>query len=473
MRRNRNAKIVATLGPASSSLQVIRELFLAGVDVFRLNFSHGSYESHLKNYEAIRQVEEETSRPIGILLDLQGPKFRIGVFSEDHIVLEAGKEFKLDQDLSPGDAQRVNLPHPEIFSALEENVRLLLDDGRVCLRVSEANSTYVVTEVEVGGILSSNKGVNIPGLEIPVSPLTAKDRKDLEYGLSLGVDWVALSFVQRPEDMQELSKIVDGRARILAKIEKPSAIDQLDDIIVESDAIMIARGDLGIEIPYENVPAIQKQILRKCRKAGKSVIVATQMLDSMINSPLPTRAEAADVATAIYDGADAVMLSGETAVGDYAVDAVATMSKIIENVENDPHYRTITDSSHPGAEDTSADAICCAMRQVARLLKVSTTVTFTSSGFTTIRSARERPEAPILSLSPNISTLRQLTLVWGTHAVMAATVDTIEEVVKQACTLSIQEGFFSPDKPIVLVGGMPFGKAGTTNLLRIVWPEKI
>lgn len=472
MRRNRNAKIVATLGPASSNPQTIKDLFLAGVDVFRLNFSHGSHENHLENYQAIRQIEENTSRPIGILLDLQGPKLRIGKFSGDQITLKSGKEFRLDLNPGPGDSHRVNLPHPEIFSALTEDVELLVDDGRVRLRVLKADSTYAVTKVIVGGILSNNKGINIPGVEIPVSALTDKDRNDLEYGLNLGVDWVALSFVQRPEDMRELRNIVNGRANIIAKIEKPKAVDQLDDIISESDAIMIARGDLGIEIPLENVPAIQKQILRKCRKAGKAVIVATQMLDSMIKSPLPTRAEAADVATAIYDGADAVMLSGETAVGNYAVDTVTTMNKIIENVERDPYYQTITDSTHPGAENTTADAICCAMRRIAKLLPVSTTVTFTSSGFTTSRLARERPEAPILSLSPSISTLRQLTLVWGTHAVKASTPENIEEMVKQACELSIREGFSSPGKAIVLIGGMPFGKPGTTNLLRIVWPDR-
>jgi pyruvate kinase len=471
MRRNRNTKIVATLGPASSSPEMIESLFHAGVDVFRFNFSHGSYEIHTTNYETVRKIEKQTNRPIGTLLDLQGPKLRIGNFSDNSIELKTGEVFRLDLDPAQGDQNRVNLPHPEIFNALEKDAALLIDDGRLRLRVMEIKSNYAITEVEVGGTLSNNKGINIPGVVLPLSSLTEKDRRDLNYGLQLGVDWIALSFVQRPEDMQELRKIVDGRTKILAKIEKPAAIDRLEDIIAESDAIMVARGDLGIEIPPESVPSIQKRILRNCRKAGRPVIVATQMLDSMIKTPVPTRAEAADVATAVYDGADAVMLSGETAVGEYPIEAVSMMSSIIEQVEKDPHYRTILDAAHPAAEKTTADAICCAMRRVAGLLSVSATVTFTSSGFSSLRAARERPEAPILSLSPNLSTVRYLTLVWGVHTVKANIVKAIGEI-KQACRFAVQEGFTAPDKPIILIGGMPFDKHGTTNLLRIAWPNE-
>lgn len=471
MRRNRNAKIVATLGPASSEPQIIENLFLAGVDVFRFNFSHGSHETHTRNYVAVRELEKKYSRPIGILLDLQGPKIRIGEFATGEKTLKTGGKFRLDLDPTLGDDSRVCLPHPEILAALEESTELLLDDGRLRLRILEANPEYALTVVEVGGVISNTKGVNIPSVVLPVSPLTEKDREDLQYGLSLGVDWVALSFVQKPQDMRELRKLVGDRAKILAKIEKPGALNQLEDVIAQSDAIMIARGDLGIEIPQENVPSIQKRILRKCREAGKPVIVATQMLDSMIKAPLPTRAESADVATAVYDGADALMLSGETAVGEYAVEAVAMMNRIIEKVEMDPYHRTIIDAAHPGAEDTTSDAICCAMRRVARLLHVSTTVTFTTSGFTSLRAARERPEAPILGLSPDLSTLRLLTLAWGVHGVEVDPFTTIEDMVRMACEVTEQEGFSVLGKPIVLTGGMPGGKSGTTNLLRIVWPE--
>jgi pyruvate kinase len=473
MRRSRNTKIVATLGPACSSPKMIESLFNAGVDVFRFNFSHGSYEVHTTNYETVRQIEKKTNRPIGTLLDLQGPKFRIGNFSYNSIELKVGKVFRLDLDPTQGDQSRVNLPHPEIFDALEIDAELLIDDGRLRLRVVEIKSNYAITEVKVGGTLSNNKGINIPGVVLPLSSLTEKDRRDLDYGLQLGVDWIALSFVQRPEDMQELRKIVDSRAKILAKIEKPAAIDRLEAIIAESDAIMVARGDLGIEIPPESVPSIQKRILRSCRKAGRPVIVATQMLDSMIKTPVPTRAEAADVATAVYDGADAVMLSGETAVGGYPIEAVSMMSSIIEQVEKDPHYRTILDAAHPAAEETTADAICCAMRRVAGLLSVSATVTFTSSGFSSLRAARERPAAPILSLSPNPSTVRYLTLVWGVHTINAnAEPAMLGEMVQQACHFAVQENFTLPGKPIVLIGGIPFGKPGTTNLLHVAWPDE-
>ena len=471
MRRNRNAKIVATLGPASSELRQIEDLFLAGVDVFRFNFSHGSHEAHRSNYEAVREVEKKHSRPIGILLDLQGPKIRIGEFAIGKNTLRAGQKFRLDLDPTPGNDDRVCLPHPEILVALVENTELLLDDGRLRLRILEANPAYALTVVEVGGVLSNNKGVNIPGVVLPLSSLTKKDREDLQFGLSLGVDWVALSFVQQAQDIRELRELVGDRAKIIAKIEKPGALDQLDYVIAESDGIMIARGDLGIEIPHENVPSLQKAILRKCRKAGKPVIVATQMLDSMIKAPLPTRAESADVATAVYDGADALMLSGETAVGEYPVETVAMMSRIIEQVEKDPYHRTLLDAAHPGAEATTSDAICCSMRRVAGILKVSATVTFTSSGFTSLRAARERPEASILSLSSDLSTLRQLALAWGVHGAEIDPVTTIEDMVKMASEVAVKEGFSVPGTPIVLTGGMPVGKSGTTNLLRIVWPE--
>lgn len=472
MRRKRNAKIVATLGPASSNAEIIERLFRAGVDVFRFNFSHGTNEIHAKNYDTVRQVEMMTRRPVGTLLDLQGPKFRVGTFTDGSIELRKGDVFSFDLDMSKGNQQRVNLPHPEIFSGIEEGCDILIDDGRLQLRAKEVSPDLIVTHVDIGGKLSDNKGVNVPGVILPLSSLTEKDRMDLAFGLQLGVDWIALSFVQRSEDMVELRNIVNGRAKIIAKLEKPSAIDRLDAIVAESDAIMIARGDLGIEMPPEKVPSIQKRILRVCRKKGKPVIVATQMLDSMITLPIPTRAEAADVASAVYDGADAVMLSGETAVGRHPVESVSIMNSIIEEVEKDPYYRTMLDAAHPGAEETSADAICCAMRRVAGLLPVSATVTFTWSGFSSLRAARERPGAPILGLSPNLATLRYLTLVWGVHTVEAQAVPNVGEMVKQACQIAVKEGFANLNQPIVLVGGMPFGKPGTTNLLRVAWPDE-
>ena len=471
MRRHRSAKIVATLGPATSNKDSIRDLFLAGVDVFRFNFSHGSHDAHAENHRYVRSLEEEYNRPVGILADLQGPKIRIGRFEDDMITLSVGDNFTLDLNAELGDINRVQLPHSELYSVLHENSVLLLDDGRLKLRVTESSETTIKTVVEVGGQLSNNKGVNIPNLVLPVSTLTEKDLVDLNYALELGVDWVALSFVQLASDINQLRSIVGDKAKIVAKLEKPSAIEHLDEIVQAADAVMVARGDLGVEVSPEHVPPIQKRIIRRCRKYGKPVIVATQMLESMIQAPVPTRAEAADVASAIYDGADAVMLSGETAVGKYHCETVAIMSNIIKQVESDPHYRDGLKASRPKGDKTPADAICCAMRRVVNLLSVSSTVTYSSSGFSAFRAARERPNAPILGLSPSMNTCRLLTLVWGVHAVQTEDPDGHDAIIDQACLLAVQEGFASVGEPIVIVGGLPFGQPGTTNMLRIAWPK--
>ena len=411
MRRQRRAKIVATVGPASAGPEVLRELFLAGADVFRLNFSHGSHADHAARLAVLRELEAETGRPIGILADLQGPKLRVGRFADGPVILQQGQAFRLDIDPAPGDAQRVNLPHPEIFAALEPGAELLLDDGKLRLRVERCDAASADTRVLVGGRLSERKGVNVPGVLLPISALTAKDRADLDAALALGVDWVALSFVQRPEDLAEARALIGGRAGLIAKLEKPSAIERLDEVIAASDAVMVARGDLGVELPAERVPAIQKRIVRVCRRLGKPVIVATQMLESMIESPVPTRAEASDVATAIYDGADAVMLSAESAAGKYPVAAVAMMNRIIEGTEADPQYRQLIEASHTPAEAGRADvaeAVCCAMRRTVALLQAAAIVCYTTSGHTSLRAARERPEAPILSLTPDLAVARRL-----------------------------------------------------------------
>ena len=422
MHRLRHAKIVATLGPASSDLATIRALFDAGADVFRLNFSHGTHTQHQERLELIRRVERETGRPIGVLLDLQGPKLRVGSFAAGPIRLEAGAAFRLDLDPAPGNERRVSVPHPEIFAALKPDTDLLIDDGKIRLRVEACGTDFAATRVIAGGALSERKGVNVPDVLLPISALTEKDRRDLDFGLTLGVDWVALSFVQRPEDMQELRDIVQGRAGVMAKLEKPAAIESLAAVVALCDAVMVARGDLGVELPAEQVPRIQKRIVRECRRTGKPVIVATQMLESMTQSPVPTRAEASDVATAVYDGADAVMLSAESASGRYPVEAVATMDRIIAEVERDPHYREMLDASVDARDPTVADAICASLRQVAALLPVAAMVTYTRSGWTSLRAARERPKAPVLSLTPDRDIARRLALAWGgTRCTWAAT----------------------------------------------------
>ena len=467
MRRHRFAKIIATLGPASAAPDTIRALFAAGVDVFRLNFSHGDHDGHRRCFNAIREVESATGRPIGVLLDLQGPKLRIGEFAEGRTTLGEGASFVLDLDPAPGDSQRVALPHPQVFTALKPGTDLLVDDGKIRLEVETCGANFAGTRVKVGGEISDHKGVNIPDAVLPISPLTGKDRRDLALGLELGVDWVAASFVQRPRDVLLVREAIGGRAGLMTKLEKPSAVERLDEIVELSDAVMVARGDLGVELPPEDVPSISRRIVRTCRGAGKPVIVATQMLESMISSPIPTRAEASDVATAIYDGADAVMLSGETAVGRYPVETVDIMHRIVARVERDPHYREQIAEAPTSPDPTAADAISDAMRRIAHTLSVSAAVTYTKSGSSSLRAARERPGSPILSLTPHMSTARRLALVWGLHSVLTADVDHVEEMVDQACRTAVAEGFANVGDRLVIMAGMPFGVSGTTNMLRI------
>jgi len=467
MRRQRNAKIVATLGPASSDAPTIRALFDAGADVFRLNFSHGTHEQHRERFEIIRRIERDTGRPIGILLDLQGPKLRVGAFADGFIDLVPGETFRLDLDSAAGGKTRAPLPHPEIFAALTPGTHLLLDDGKVHLHVEHCGADFAHTRVIAGGPLSDRKGVNVPGVILPLSAITDKDRQDLEFGLSLGIDWLALSFVQRPADIAEVRDLVAGRAVIMAKLEKPTAIKQLEAIVAASDGIMVARGDLGVEMPPEQVPTVQRRILRACRNAGKPVIVATQMLESMVSSPVPTRAEASDVATAIYDGADAVMLSAESASGQHPVEAVAMMDRIIREVEKDPYYRKVTDANHTPPQSTAADAICAALRDAAHTVGAKATITYTSSGFSSMRAARERPEAPILSLTPDRSTARRLALVWGVHSVFTMETTDINTMTDLACKTALHEGFAEPGDNVVIAAGVPFGQPGTTNMLRL------
>ena len=468
------AKIVATLGPASSTPQVIRGLVDAGADVFRLNFSHGSHAEHQARYDAIRDIEAEIGRPLGVLADLQGPKLRVGTFAQGPIRLEADARVRFDLDPAPGTIDRVPLPHPEVLSALAPGVQLLLDDGKLRLEVEEAGADFAVARVLVGGPLSDRKGVSVVGAVLPVSALTPKDRVDLAFAVQLGVDWIALSFVQRPEDLDEVRALAGQPVSLVAKLEKPAAVERLDEIVARSDAVMVARGDLGVEMAPQRVPIIQRQIIRACRAAGKPVIVATQMLESMIEAPTPTRAEASDVATAVYEGTDAVMLSAESAAGKHPVEAVRMMEGIIAEVEADPYYRQATDAAHPAPDATVSDVICYAVRQAASILPVAAIVTYTTSGWTTLRAARERPAAPILGLTPDLATARRLSLVWGTYPVQTPAVEHVTEIVDFACATAAAQGMAEPGGIIAIAAGMPFGVAGTTtNLLRIArLPER-
>lgn len=469
MHRNRFTKIVATLGPASSTPERLRTLFEAGADVFRLNFSHGQPEDHRQRVDQLRALEKEYKHPIAILMDLQGPKLRLGTFAKGPMDLKKGQKLRFDMDAAPGTAKRIPLLHPEIFKAAKPDGLLLIDDGKVRLRIVEHDAETIDTVVEVAGTISDRKGVNLPNLVLPVSPMTPKDHKDLVFGLSLGVDWVALSFVQHAHDIAELKKLVAGRAAVMAKLEKPQAIEHLDEIIEQSDGIMVARGDLGVEMPPEAVPPLQKRILAACRAAGKPTIVATQMLESMIHSPTPTRAEVSDVATAVYDGTDGVMLSAESASGDYPIEAVTIMDRILKSVEGDPLYRRLMDASRREPEATTADAISAAARQCAHTLSAAAIVTYTNTGSTTLRAARERPDVRILCLTPNLNTARRMTLTWGVHPVRTEDVHNFADMVQRAVRVARQEEIAKEGERLVITAGVPFGTPGATNILRIAY----
>jgi pyruvate kinase len=469
MRRLRRAKIVATLGPASSNADMIARLFQAGADVFRINMSHTTQERMRELVGMIRDVERDTGRPIGVLIDLQGPKLRLGTFDGGSVTVKTGDSFVLDTNAAPGDTRRAYLPHPEIFATIKPGHALLIDDGKIKLNVAEVDPTRIVTRVTVGGKLSDRKGVSLPDTTIPFSALVEKDCSDLEAALETGIDWVALSFIQRPEDIAEAKKITRGRAALMAKIEKPQAVNRLSEIIDLADALMVARGDLGVEMPLEKVPGVQKQMTRAARVAGKPVVVATQMLESMINAPVPTRAEVSDVATAIFEGADAVMLSAESAAGQFPVQAVATMNRIAEEVEGDPLYRGIITAQRAQPEATGADAIADAARHIADTLDLAAVVCWTASGSTGLRMARERPQPPIVALSPNMATGRRLAVVWGVHCVVTEDAHDQDDMVDRACRIAVKEGFARPGQRVIVVAGVPLGTPGTTNMLRIAY----
>jgi len=467
MRRRRRTKILATLGPASSTEEMLTRLFQIGADVFRLNFSHGTHEDHAERIRIIRSIEKHFAHPIGILADVQGPKLRVGEFRAGRVHLQTGQAFRLDLDPTPGSATRVALPHPEIIAAAGIGTTLLLDDGKLRLRVAHKRADHLETEVLVGGPLSDRKGVNVPDVVLPIPALTGKDREDLAFALDHGVDYIGLSFVQRPEDVLEARGLIAGRAWVMTKLEKPQALEHLEEIVRLSDAVMVARGDLGVELPPEDVPLAQKRIVRMARQSGKPVVVATQMLESMISAPAPTRAEASDVATAVFDGADAVMLSAETAAGQYPVEAVNIMDRIVARVEQDPGWRALMAASRPAPEHSSADAIATAARQVAETIGARAIAAFTASGATALRVARERPQCPALGLTPALSTARKLAVAWGVHAVVTPEVASLADTVRVASEVAKQEGFAADGEEVVVTAGIPFGRSGTTNALQL------
>jgi pyruvate kinase len=469
MKRERRVKILATLGPASSDPDTIEKLFRAGADVFRINMSHTNHEKLATLVATIREIETRVGRPIGILADLQGPKLRLGAFADGPVDLAPGQLFVLDGDPTPGNGRRVHLPHPEILAAVAPGHHLLIDDGKVKLRCVEKKGTALVCTVLVAGRVSDRKGVSLPDTDLPIGALTDKDRADLDAALVEKVDWIALSFVQRPEDLAEVRKIAKGRAGIMAKIEKPQAIERLPEIIELSDAIMVARGDLGVEMPLEQVPALQKRISRLCRKSGKPVVVATQMLESMINAPVPTRAEVSDVAIAVYESSDAIMLSAESAAGKYPIEAVAMMNAIAMSTERDPTWRQIVAAQRTEPEATGADAITAAARQIGETLNVAAIVCLTQSGSTGLRASRERPFTPVVALTASPVMARRLALVWGLHCVVTEDAHDVNDMVDRACRIAYGEGWARSGQRIIVVGGVPFGTPGSTNMLRIAF----
>ncbi|HNQ92331.1 MAG TPA: pyruvate kinase [Alphaproteobacteria bacterium] len=470
--RERQTKIVATLGPASNTEEMIRKLFETGVDVFRLNFSHGEHKDHADRVKMIRNVEKETGRPIAIIADMQGPKLRVGRFKEGKIELKVGQRIRLDLSTELGDETRVNLPHPEVINSMTIGSHILLDDGKVRMEIVERGDGFLVGEIKAGRTLSNNKGFNVPGVILPIAALTPKDRIDLEAALGMGVDWIAQSFVQKPEDVIEAKKLIAGRAALMIKLEKPSALQYLDEMIAEADGVMLARGDLGVEIPPEEVPIAQKKVVRAVRFAGKPIVVATQMLESMIENPAPTRAEAGDVATAVFDGTDAVMLSAETAAGQYPLEAVQIMDRICKRVEKDEMYRKLIDADHPNANTNDAsDAITIAADQVAKDIHASCIVTYTTSGGTALRAVRQRPAMRVVCMTQNLATARRLAVSYGVYGLEIEGVDTFADAVKVAQQRIGQEGVAKKGERFVMTAGVPFGTPGSTNILRVAWVD--
>ena len=469
MRRQRRVKILATLGPASADRAMLGRLFEAGADIFRINMSHASHDAMRERIRMIRSLEADYGRAIGILVDLQGPKLRVGLFADGGVDLPRGAIFGLDSSPAAGDATRVCLPHPEILRALRPGHAVLIDDGKVKLHIIEAGPDKAVAMVDVPGRISNKKGVSLPDTEIATSAMTPKDRSDLDAALNEGVDWIAVSFVQRPEDVAEVKKIARGRALVMSKIEKPQAIARLEDIMEISDAIMVARGDLGVEMPLEQVPGLQKRMTRMARRLGKPVVIATQMLESMITAPVPTRAEVSDVANAVFEGADAIMLSAESAAGQFPVEAVAMMDRIAREVERDGNYRSLINGQRSAPEATGADAIAVAARDIAETLDLKAVVAWTSSGSTGLRIARERPHTPILALTPNVGTARRLSVVWGVHAVVTQDAQDVADMTERACRLSFRDEFAREGERILVVAGVPFGTPGATNMVRIAF----
>jgi len=459
-------KILATIGDKTGTEDMLIKLVESGINMVRLNFSHGTQDEHAARIKVIRNVEKKTGQPLGILADMQGPKYRVGVVKEG-VVLTEGQEFIFTMDECEGDETRVYLPHEDIFRVILPKTTILMDDGKLRLRVKQVGTREFTAIVQTGGPLKSRKGVNVPDVVLDTKPLTPKDLSDLAFALEHGVDGIALSFVQRASDVIEAKALIKGRAFVLSKIEKPAALDDIDDIIAASDAIMIARGDLGVELPAEVVPSVQKRLLRKCRQVGKPVVVATQMLESMIEAPTPTRAEASDVANAVFDGADTVMLSAETAAGAYPIEAVSIMARIIGNTEAHIAKHPQDGPAQLKVEPSVYHAVAQAAVKLADDINAAALVVFTATGNTAVRVSRERPQLPLVVMTPEIDVQRRLSMLWGARSYLQGETD-YETAVQEARHLVLSQNIGTPGQQIIVVAGIPFGKSGSTNSMRVV-----
>ena len=463
----RKTKILATIGPSSEKITKIEKLISSGVDAFRINCSHtteSQFESYIKN---IRKVEKKLKKPIGILIDLQGPKLRIGEI-ENNIPLKRGQKLLFINSKKSSKSNEVPLPEEKVFKSIKVNHPIFIDDGKIKLKVLKVYKNIIETKVLLEGVLKSKKGINLPETVLKNSALTSKDKKNVKKGIELGVDWIALSFIQSPEDIKDLRKICKKNVSIMAKIEKPTALNHINKITELADGLMIARGDLGVELPIQDVPSWQKRIIREARMQGKPVVVSTQMLESMITSKTPTRAEVSDVATAVFEGSDAVMLSAESAIGDNPELAVKMMDKIAHSVEKNPNYSSILSAQLEETPDSTPDAIATAARSLASELNSPIIVCYTESGSTGIKVSRVRPKQMILTVTPIIKTARKLTLVWGVKCIVQKDANNLEQMIRMTKAYSKKEKIIKIGEKMVITAGLPLKKLGTTNLIRVI-----
>lgn len=463
----RRTKIVCTIGPSSSSIEMLEKLLLAGMNVARLNFSHGDYEFYKKVIKNIRSISKSLNKSVSILQDLAGPKLRLGELNEE-IFISSGDEIVFTCEKKPG--KYLYFPYPEIFRVLKKGVNILIDDGILSFKVVETGKKEALLKAQNSGKISSHKGVNFPGIELPISSITEKDKEDIKFGIEQEVDYIAISFVRTAKDVKEIKTIIrnnNSEIPVISKIEKHEAVKNFFEILEESDGIMVARGDLGVEMSIDEVPLIQKKIIKECNKKKKPVITATQMLDSMQRNPRPTRAEVTDVANAIFDGTDAVMLSGETAVGKYPLEAVKIMDRIIRKAESSLDYEKILREKNLKETKSITDAICHAVSEIALDLKAKAIITSTKSGYTAAMVSSYRPYAKIIAVTPSKKVFRRLSLLWGVYPLLVKHFRNTDQMIKESISVAINSKMIKKGETVIITAGVPVGEKGKTNLIKV------